>query len=171
MKITIKPGLFAWNGATWTRVGASNTYVIGIYHSVGVYNPVHKVVLFGGGNNATRKIHKLDSSLNVVPLGNAPIDIRTTSSIVTVDPASGDYLVFGEGKLFYKYDITTDTWTQLNSSSVPIFGGSQAAEGDIFGVVAAPVMSPEHNTLRRFSTKLIIAQTVICAKNKMLKRM
>ena len=34
----------------WTRVGQPAAYQMGGYHNVGRYNPVHKVYVFGGGN-------------------------------------------------------------------------------------------------------------------------
>jgi hypothetical protein len=52
------------------------------------YNPVHRVMIWGGGN------------------------------IVTVDPVSGDYLVFGSDGSFYAYDVNADRWT-LRPGPVP----------------------------------------------------
>src|SRR5262249_34834276 len=43
-------GVFLLSDSTgqWSRVGQINTYVMGSYHNFAEYNPVYKVVLFGG---------------------------------------------------------------------------------------------------------------------------
>jgi hypothetical protein len=91
------------------------------YHTFAEYNPVHKLMFFGGGNDpGSRQIFKLDAAGQITPLQDAPIGLGINQSIVTVDPVSGDYLVFGEDGEFYAYDILTDTW-QAQSGPVPIF--------------------------------------------------
>lgn len=96
------------------------------YQTFAEYNPVHNVMLIGGGGDYPRKMFKVDSSFNVTALNDAPVDLKMTSksTAVTVDPVSGDYLVLvcvdspptrcTSGtplSQFYSYDILTDTWT------------------------------------------------------------
>jgi hypothetical protein len=112
---------------------------MGSIHNLGVYNPVRKVMLFGGGDNGARKIYKLDASRTVTALRDAPVDLRINSSIVTADPASGDYLIFTSGKQFYRYDIVTDSWQVLTNASVPIWNPGSIGIADM---VATPI--PEY---------------------------
>ncbi len=81
------------------------------------YNPVHRVMLFGGGNDFPRDLYKLDASGAVTKLRDAPIALGVTFTVVSVDPASGKYLVLAPGGL-HEYDIVADTWSAI-SSPVP----------------------------------------------------
>ena len=128
--------IYSSDGSSWSRVGATGQYAVGNYSTIAVYNPVAQSMLIGGGNVNPRKLYKINNALQVTPLGNAPINIDVSTSIVTVDPVSGDYLVFANGGQFYKYNITSDSWIQLNAGSVPFLVG-----GSVFGVVAAPINS------------------------------
>jgi hypothetical protein len=104
-------------------------------HTFAKYNPVHKCVMFGGGNGSS-SIYKIDSAGNVTSLKGAPFYMGVATTVQTVDPVTGKYLVFHDNGVFYHYDITTDTWSQ-QSSAVPFF--NIGPSGPIFGTVATPV--------------------------------
>src|SRR5262249_1350418 len=89
-------GVFLLSDSTgqWSRVGKIHTYVMGSYHNFAEYNPVYKVVLFGGGNDGARKLYKLSSNGTITSLKDAPVDLGIQSAMLTVDSVSGDYLVF-----------------------------------------------------------------------------
>jgi hypothetical protein len=133
-----------YRAATNSWVGPLNTTPLsdtGDYHNVAEYNPVHKVVIFGGGNGSGA-LYKLSANGAVTPLTAAPFPLRVIESIVTVDPVSGDYLVFGRNGEFYKFDVTdgpAGTWTRL--AGPPPFAspllGSSSSTVDL--VVAAPI--------------------------------
>jgi hypothetical protein len=93
-------------------------------------------MLFGGGSG-NRNIYKLDASGTVTSLGLAPIPLGTQQSIVTVDPVSGNFLVFGTNGSFYVYNIITNTWQLRPQQNLfdPIHNGTSA----IWQVVATPV--------------------------------
>lgn len=98
-----------------------------------VYNPVHKVMLFGGGGSNI--INRLNANGTVTARGPAPISMGNNLSIVTVDPVSGNYLVLGADKSFREYDVMTDVWKPI-SGTVPVFTSNTPP---IFDVVATPV--------------------------------
>ncbi|MEL7451071.1 MAG: tandem-95 repeat protein [Pseudomonadota bacterium] len=106
------------------------------------YNPVHDLMLFGGGWIAPQtfspKIYTMDDAGNVTQKGNAPVGLGITKTIVTVDPISGKYLVFSNGKSFHEYDVTNDSWKQL-SVSVPFLQTSYVDDEEVVGTVAAPL--------------------------------
>lgn len=107
------------------------------YHTIMEYNPVHNVVLFGGGGYLPRKLFKLDATGTVTQLADAPIDIfigGETNNLV-VDPVSGDYLYITNANVFYKYDITVDEWTLLSSAGLPARWNTIAAPIDTYGVI------------------------------------
>src|SRR5438093_11426880 len=135
-------GLTRLNDATgqWDRIGQAAAYSIGQYHNFAEYNPVRKVVVFGGGTggSATRQMWKLDANGVVTRLNPAPVAIGIQSSIFTVDPVSGDYLVFTSSNQFYVYNVVTDTWTlKASGSAVPIWTTSYA--DPVHGVVGGPI--------------------------------
>ncbi len=110
---------------------------MGDYQNFPPYHPVHKVVFFGGGNGVgSRKIYKVNASGTITPLKDPPIGLGVNQSIVTVDPVSGAYLVFGGSGSFYVYDIVSDTWT-LQPGTVPI--SSPTRDSAIWHVTATPV--------------------------------
>jgi len=125
------------------------------YHEIARYNPVHKVVVFGGGNDSkgyrSKDLWKLGASGQITKLRETPLPIGVTSTIFTVDPVSGKYLVFGRDKQAYEYDVTTDTWTELGGrpTNTPLsrFGRGVGREGtgqsEHEGAVGRPPEGPE----------------------------
>jgi hypothetical protein len=102
----------------WTKIAGN--LPMGGYHNFAKYNPVHKIVLFGGGQG-DRHIYKLDTAGHVTALKDAPIPVGIENSVITVDPASGKYLIFGNSNDFYVYDVTSDTWVLQSGARPPIF--------------------------------------------------
>jgi len=109
---------------------------MGVYHNFAEYSPVHKVVIFGGGNGS-KDLYKLDAEGKVSTLKKAPLGIGTMQTIVTLDPVSGDFLVFGKDGSFYVYDVTRDTW-KLQEGKVPIFEPSRVKGNKVWHVTATP---------------------------------
>ena len=111
----------------------------GSYHGISEYNPVHKVVIFGGGNG-NRSLYKMDSLQTITRLKDSPVDLNCSSlsSLLTVDPVSGDYLVFTSDGLFHIYNVLTDTWTMGPGSN--LFGSTKGgSNGAVWGVIATPI--------------------------------
>lgn len=104
------------------------------WSTIAEYNPVHGVVLFGAGVYGPRKIFKLDAAGTITQLADAPIDLQITASstVLTVDPVSGDYIVVTTDRDLYSYDITTDTWTLLDTG-IPLPTGANTS------TIAAPI--------------------------------
>jgi hypothetical protein len=119
----------------WTKIAAN--LPMGGYQNFAKYNPIHKVVLFGGGQG-DRHIYKLDAAGHVTALSDAPIPMGVENSIVTVDPLSGKYLIFGNSNDFYVYDVTSDTWVLQSGTTPPIFN-SPSYFPLLHGVVVTPV--------------------------------
>jgi hypothetical protein len=105
-----------YNEATnrWTTL-ASNL-AMGGHHNFAEYNPVHKVMILGGGDGSGA-IYKLDTNFNITRMTDAPFSLRVQQAIVTVDPVTGDYLVFGGAGLFYTYDVINDKWTRQSGTN------------------------------------------------------
>lgn len=107
------------------------------YSQFAEYNPVHKVVIFGGGQNGQNAFYKIDASKNITHLKSTPTAINVGSSLITVDPVSGKYLLFGRDNVFYEYDVTTDSWDVINSTPPIVTWGYSGNE--LFDTIAAPI--------------------------------
>jgi hypothetical protein len=110
---------------------------MGPYHNFAEYSPVHRSVIFGGGNGS-RDLYKLTADGTVTAMKKAPIGLGTMQSIVTLDPVSGDFLVFGKDGSFHAYDVTTDRWKR-QEGKVPIFEPTRVRDNKVWHVTAAPV--------------------------------
>jgi hypothetical protein len=137
--VVVKPTVYFFADTATRWSGLATNLSMGGYHHFAEYNPVHKVMVFGGGNDpGARKIYKLDATGTVTPLKDAPVGLGIQQSIFTVDPVSGDYLIFTRGeKRFRVYDVTTDTWT-LKSGTPPILNSPLYDDG-VHGIQATPV--------------------------------
>jgi len=106
---------FSEQTGQWSQPG--NDLALPADHCFASYNPLHQAVLLGGGS----VLYKFDSSGRLTRLGNPPVTLGITFTVVTPDPVSGKYLVFsGNGQdrasevlRFFEYDLAGDTWTQL----------------------------------------------------------
>ncbi|MBK7549802.1 MAG: hypothetical protein IPI20_19250 [Rhodoferax sp.] len=109
---------------TWSSLATG--LAMGGYHTVASYSPIHKIVVLGGGNGST-SLYRLSANGTVSSIANAPIGVGISQSIFTVDPVSGKFLLFGSSREFFEYNPTTNGWSSVASSSVPMFrGGSNA---------------------------------------------
>ena len=134
-------------GVYGCKIGATNTWqmlksgaTLGDYHNMSEYNPVHKVVV-GGGGNSSGALYKIDSNGTVTTLKNAPVNFRILENVLTVDPVGGDFLLFTLNKEFYAYNVLTDTWT-LQTGTVPPIYTTGVTGGAVACVIATPI--PEY---------------------------
>jgi hypothetical protein len=102
------------NSKQWSTL-ASNLSM-GNMHNFIEYSPVHKVLIVGGGNGS-RNVYIVDSDKNVTA-HTAPVGLGVTDGVLTVDPVSGDFLVFVEGGN-YAFNPITKSWNSI--SGHPLF--------------------------------------------------
>ena len=129
---------------SWTRIGATNTYTSGNYDQCGIYSPVYRVLVFGGGNGNTN-LWKLDAAGNVTAVTNSPIPIDCGTSgsggtNFTVDPVSGNFLLFNSSGSLRELSFATNTagtWTTISGVTAPFVNASPG--NGIYGVVSAPI--------------------------------
>jgi hypothetical protein len=96
-----------------------------------LYNPVQKVVLFGGGNF----LYKVDAQGGFTTMRQPPVPLGVTNAVVSVDPVGGKNIVLAGGSM-RQYDSSTDTWQTLAISVPPVFT-ALGGVGD--GLVETPV--------------------------------
>src|SRR5262245_56788690 len=109
--------LFQEKTQKWTTLASD--LPMGPYHNTAQYSPGHKIVLFGGGNGSS-DLYKLDAKGKVTTMNKTPIGIGVMQSILTLDPVSGGFLLFGKNGSVYVYDLAADKWQQQDSKSAPI---------------------------------------------------
>ena len=128
--------------STWDQIGVSNSYAAGNYDNAAVYNPVYKVLVFGGGGG-DRHLYKLDRAGNVSAMNSPPIGIDEATpngTIFTVDPVSGMFILVGPNGVIYQMDMSSDpkgTWSQVTGVIAP-FANVSAGNG-VYGVIAVPI--------------------------------
>lgn len=136
------PGsIFFYDTTTDLWSTLSSGVAVGDYHNFAEYSPVHRVMIFGGGEGANgAALFRMDAARQITRLNDAPQRMGTTYSIVTTDPVSGDFLVFFDGAS-YELDPMTQVWTPL--AAVPPWR-SLGAPG-VFNAVATPI--PTHGVI------------------------
>jgi hypothetical protein len=129
-------GLFNRTTQAWASLGTASG--LASTWMVAEYNPVHKLMIL---TSSTRNLYKLSDRGRTTRLQNLAVSIYSGSAwngIVTVDPVSGDYLVFTpDSRQFHIYDVTTDTWRQAPNQPSPdmVDGGVAATPVPTYGVV------------------------------------
>jgi hypothetical protein len=126
--------LFSEATSSWRRLAAG--LVMGGYHNVASYNPVHKVAIVGGGNDS-RALYKVSSNGGVSRIADAPGAVGILSGVLTTDPGSGKVLLFTSSGTVHEYDIPSDRWSTL-SSSIPLWAPDS---NKIVFRVAVPISS------------------------------
>ena len=118
-----------YDDATGTKVqvDARNGYpgwpLIGDYHNIAEYDPVHDVFLIAGGNNsrAMYRVSIVAGSPVRARLNDSPISIGVGEyaqhTNIQCDPVTGEFVIYKkESGTFYGYNIMTDTWRTLGTA-------------------------------------------------------
>jgi hypothetical protein len=117
-------GLYTWTPGAGSWETINGPFAMGPYHTYGVYNPVHHVMLFGLGNGSTG-LHKLEVGGTVTQVAAPPREFHPspedtgTFRIFTVDPVSGDYLAYAPNGDLYAYDVAADSWADTGVTGPP----------------------------------------------------
>lgn len=128
---------------SWTRIG-SNFGATNSLHSIGVYNAVHNVLLFGGGDYNGDTLWIMDANESVSSLGNTPLVASAISAnggkgaVPTFDPVSGDFLVVDTDLSLWQFRHTTNNWTRVQndiSQYIPKMNNFVAIPNSTYGVV------------------------------------
>jgi hypothetical protein len=128
-----------FNGSQWISLASMGAGSMGAGNNVAEYDPVHHLLVFGGGQAAGSKIYKMNSGGNITALTACPARCASDGvNLFTVDPVSGRALLFVAGSS-YDLDIVNNTWAQLPSSANAPFSFGRVAIAPIstYGVVMA----------------------------------
>jgi hypothetical protein len=109
---------FNFSNKTWSIL--KSNLQIGNHSCFAEYNPVAKVVIFGGGNDSY-DLYKIYATGQVTKMQDTPFIVRSVSTVTSVDVTTGKYIVLWDSQRFYEYDVITDTWTKLNNPPAYIF--------------------------------------------------
>jgi hypothetical protein len=132
------------------------------YHSLARHNPIREEVLLMGGNDSQRAVARVTKEGKLEALQDLPEDATIRHTLLTVDPASGRYLILHKDKKrFYEFDsqanayrlvddFTTTAWP-FNRYDMPV-----AASIPEYGVtmwVASKVWLYKHNAMPQTDPK------------------
>ncbi|MBL8028038.1 MAG: T9SS type A sorting domain-containing protein [Fibrobacteres bacterium] len=117
----------------WSLLGSRT---MGGIHNVGEYDPVHKIMLLGGGIDS-KQLYKMDTLLQITPIALAPKILDVSSMIFTCDPVTGTFIVWEKDSL-YAYDVVSDKWSTLMKSPIANFQAAWASATPVkeYGVIA-----------------------------------
>lgn len=141
-------GVWAYNPASnsWSQLANTTAADAGAglpnlpmpsINNFALYNPVRKVLLFGGGSS----VYRLDATGAIRTMRSSPVGLGATNSVISVDPVSGKYIVLA-GSSVYQYDVTADSWGQV-STQMPATLRAMEGVGD--GLVQASIS--EHGVI------------------------
>ncbi len=100
------------------------------------YSPVHRLVLFGGGDGST-DLYRLDAAGRVAKAKSAPMPLGVGRTVVSVDPAGGRHLVLHPAG-FHEYDPVADAWTPILGERPPVLSaGGGVGDGLIETAIPA----------------------------------
>ncbi len=104
------------------------------------YSAKHKLLFIGGGYLAPRVLLKMDATGKVTRVADPPVDleIRICGSVNTIDPVSGNLVVFSCNGNIYSYDPVSNAWAQHGTHSL-------VALGTNLWTAAVPI--PEHGVI------------------------
>lgn len=115
----------------WQVIGEK--LAMGPYHQFAVYSLKHKVVFFGGGNGSS-DLYKLDADGKIAALKKPAIELGVHSSVLTIDPISGDLLALHKDDQLWSYSPAKDEWTKRAATGMPF-----SMKGKGHEVVAVPI--------------------------------
>jgi hypothetical protein len=130
---------FDFRTGKWTLLAGPKTVPMGDYGNMGIYNPVLKAFVFGGGNGSAN-LYQLAVDGKISALEPAPFPLSIGKANLMVDPRTGKLLAIGKLEfedpfdLFYFHDAAADRWEKV-SSPQPIGTNS----GQNTSIAAAPI--------------------------------
>lgn len=119
---------YCLGGSLWTmdmetkqvQTRASGLTMEGL-HNLSFYNPIHKVLLFGGGGYDGRNsaaLYKMDSTGAITRLRDAPMTYQVNGCpVIAIEPVTGEMLFFTEDSV-YGYDLPTQTYHAYGKSYI-----------------------------------------------------
>ncbi|MBL8029026.1 MAG: T9SS type A sorting domain-containing protein [Fibrobacteres bacterium] len=88
------------------------------YHSTGRHNPFREEILITGGNYSTNVMMRIKKDGTIERLNDSPVKMGVNSSIISVDPVSGRYLIKGADSAgvdcYYEFDSDRNSYRKLN---------------------------------------------------------
>lgn len=112
---------------TWSLIGQAPGATFGTWN-FGEYNPVRKIVLFGGANG---QVFKLTSAGVITQMSSLPYSIYDGSGYaghVTVDPVTGIFIIItSPAATCHTYEVNTDTYGNCTNPPAALQGNISGA--------------------------------------------
>ena len=112
------PGWFYNEDSRAPSYGGGSTY-----HSIMEYSTIKNVAVYGGGNQASNRLWKMDENGNVTALTNLPtgktVGVNTNDGILVPDPVTGNFILNSADELWELDPDGSGTWTEIVGSEPP----------------------------------------------------
>ncbi|MBE7462200.1 MAG: hypothetical protein HS116_01790 [Planctomycetes bacterium] len=138
----------------WEDLGASP---VDGYHSLFRHNPYRNELLMTGGNNNLQVMARITKEGKIERLKDVPVELTVRGDKITLDPATGNYLIFGfrddAGAKCFEFDSNANEYRAVEtaiaqwpfkSSAMPVcafipeYGVSMWADGKVYLYKHAP---------------------------------
>jgi hypothetical protein len=139
-------GVWSYNPATsqWTQLANTNganaqpglqNLPMSSGSNFARYNPVKKVLMFGGGT----KFYKMNQSGVITTVSNPQgIVMGSNLGVINADPVSGKFIALSDSNpSMYEYNVDTDAWTLLTNKPVPAVLRNMIGYSD--GLISTPI--------------------------------
>lgn len=131
------------------KLGMAPNYKSGgsTYHSVIEYSAGRNVAVYGGGNDAPRRLWRLnaDGSATVMPDVPSGRAVGMQQGNLSCDPVTGNFLLLSAGELWELNPTGSGSWTQLTGSRTPPSGVGIPGPGNPDGVISTSI--PEYGVV------------------------
>jgi len=121
---------------TWSLIASG--LAMGPYHTIARYNPILKLIVFGGGDGSG-VLYKYDRSGVITQVATCPVQVGITHSIFTVDPITGQYLVLTQDTVFRIFNVVSNTWSVSSNNPPNGFWVVVNSEGPAAAKIATPI--------------------------------
>lgn len=114
---------------------------LGVVSHFTEYSAKHKLMFLGGGWQTARTLFKLDATGKLTRVADPPIDleIRACGSVNTVDPVSGNLVIFSCDGNVYSYDPVSNAWAKHGTHTL--------ASAGYGALLTAAVPAPEYGVI------------------------
>lgn len=110
-----------YGGSSWSEIIDDDGTLSGIgYHSFGEVQPTADIYVFGGGNDGSTKLYRLEADNTLTTLGAAPFGLgnhETSQGILVYDPGSSYYIAWDQADAWRQFDGANDSWSVLTECS------------------------------------------------------
>ncbi len=107
--------LARFDGSVWHDIEGATDDPWGTYNTFAEYNPVHRLLWFGSGNEHETVHYVMNEKIELSRRKDAPFSLNNGKALHSVDTASGKFIVTQyDDQSWWEYDPIADSWTAIS---------------------------------------------------------